>query len=71
MASITDEITKLNLSSTLIKKLSTKNIHTISDIWFLKRKNLKDLGFSDREINSIIISLQLEGLDLNKKIYDK
>lgn len=71
MASITDEINKLNLSSTLKKKLLSNNFRTINDVWLLKRKDLKNLGFSDCEINSIIISLQLEGLDLNKKIYDK
>lgn len=71
MASITDEINKLNLSSTLTKKLLSNNFCTINDVWLLKRKDLKNLGFSDCEINSIIISLQLEGLDLNKKIYDK
>ena len=33
-------------------------------------KKLKEIGFTDSEIKSIIIALQLEGLDLNKKKYD-
>jgi len=70
MSNITDDITKLNLSSSLIKKLKSNNIEKISDIWILSRKDLKNMSLSDKEIKSIIISLQLIGLDLNKKIYD-
>ena len=70
MLSIEDNISKLNISKSLAKKLEEKGKKVIGDIWILKRKDLKSLGFNDREIKSIIISLQLEGLDLNKKIYD-
>ena len=35
----------------------------------LKRINLKTLGFTNDEIKEIVISLQLIGLDLNKKKY--
>lgn len=70
MLSTTDEITKLNLTCPIIKKLKENNINIINDLWILKRKQLKDLGLTDKEIKSIVISLQLEGLDLNKKIYD-
>lgn len=70
MLSTTEEITKLELTSSITKKLLSKNITTINDIWVLKRKDLKELGLTDKEIKSITISLQLEGLDLNKKIYD-
>lgn len=70
MLNVTDEITKLNLSANLINKLKGNKINTLNDIWVLKRKDLKNLGLTDAEIKSIIISLQLEGLDLNKKIYD-
>ena len=66
----TDNITKLNLTTNLTKKLYDNNINTINDIWILKRKDLKNIGLTDKEIKSIIIALQLEGLDLNKKIYD-
>ncbi len=70
MFSIEDSISKLKISKSLVKKLEEKGKQKIGDVWILKRKDLKNLGFNDREIKSIIISLQLEGLDLNKKIYD-
>ncbi len=50
---------------------SKNNINFIKDLWILKRKNLKDIGLNDTQINSIIIKLQLHGLDINKKIYSK
>ena len=70
MSSVNDNIDKLNLSSKITNKLKENNINIINDLWILKRKQLKDLGFTDTEIKSIIISLQLPGIDLNKKIYD-
>lgn len=70
MYSINDDIINLNLTSSLTKKLKSLNLNIINDIWILKRKDLKEKGLTDSEIKSIIISLQLEGLDLNKKIYD-
>ena len=70
MLSIENELSKLNLSLKIIEKLNNKKIFKIKDVWILKRKELKELGFSDSEIKSIIIALELEGLDLNKKIYD-
>lgn len=70
MHNITDDIQKLNLSSPLTTKLKEKNLKTINDVWILKRKELKNIGFTDPEIKSIVISLQLEGLDLNKKKYN-
>ena len=70
MKNITDDIKSLNFTSTLTKKLNNLNIRVINDLWILKRKDLKEKGLTDSEIKSIIISLQLEGLDLNKKIYD-
>lgn len=50
---------------------SKNNINFIKDLWVLKRKNLKDIGLTDTQINSIIIKLQLHGLDINKKVYSK
>ena len=50
---------------------SENNINFIKDLWILKRKNLKEIGLNDTQINSIIIKLQLHGLDINKKIYSK
>lgn len=71
MCWIEDKIEKLIISTKLKEKLSLSKIKTIKDLWQLKRKDLKNSTFTDQEINELIIALQLEGLDLNKKIYDK
>jgi len=63
------DISKLSLSKELINKLKDKELNYIEDVWVLKRINLKTLGFTNDEIKEIIISLQLIGLDLNKKKY--
>jgi len=70
MLSIEEEVKKMNLSKKVIDTLNKNNIIYIKDLWVLKRKDLKGLSLTDKEIKSIIIALQLEGLDLNKKIYD-
>ncbi len=66
---VEEDIKILKLPEGLIKKLREENLNKVSDVWLLKRKELKTLSFTDSEIKSIIISLQLRGLDLNKKIY--
>lgn len=63
-------IDTLNLSSNLVNKLKEHNINIVKDVWVYTRKKLKEIGFTDSEIKSITIALQLEGLDLNKKKYD-
>ena len=63
------DISKLSLSKELINKLKDKGLNYIEDVWELKRINLKNLGFTNEEIKEIVISLQLIGLDLNKKKY--
>ena len=67
---LANTIDTMNLSSKIIQKLQENNFNTIEELWKTNRKNLKTLGFTDSEIKSIIIALQLEGLDLNKKKYD-
>ncbi len=62
-------INNLSLSKDLILKLNESNIKYIEEVWVLKRSELKSRGFTNEEINNIIISLQLIGLDLNKKKY--
>lgn len=62
-------INNLSLSKELILKLNENNIKYIEEVWVLKRSELKSRGFTNEEINNIIISLQLIGLDLNKKKY--
>ena len=63
------EIKTLGLSNSINKKLNDSNIILIKDLWVYNRQSLKKIGFTDREIQSIIIKLQLIGLDLNKRKY--
>lgn len=58
-----------NLNNKIIKILKDNNINTVYDLWNLARKDLKKMGLNDADINTVIIKLQLMGLDLNKKIY--
>jgi hypothetical protein len=62
-------IEKLDIKDNVIDKLKLHNVFFVKDIWYLKRKNLKDFNLNDNEINHIIIKLQLNGIDLNKKVY--
>ena len=70
MNCIADKIDTLKLSKNINKILKENNIIYIKDLWILNRKKLKEIGLIDKEIKDVIISLQLQGLDLNKKIYD-
>ena len=62
-------INSLSLDKDLILKLKELNINNVEDLWSLKRSDLKSKKFTNDEINKIIISLQLIGLDLNKRKY--
>lgn len=62
-------IEELKLKTTITDKLRIHNINLVKDIWELKRKDLKNIELNDNEINQIIIKLQLNGIDLNKKVY--
>ena len=68
MSILDNSINLLELDSNINKKLFTNNISLVKDLWLLNRSNLKEMNFNSNEINKIIISLQLKGLDLNKKI---
>ena len=59
----------LKLTNDILNKMNKNNIRSIEDVWILKRTDLKQMGFSNEEINLIIIEHELLGLDLNKKIY--
>ena len=62
-------IEELQLNNKILSKLKENNIMVIKDLWKMKRKELKQLGFSDSEISQIIIKLQLHAIDLNKRVY--
>ena len=63
-------IDNIMLSDSIIKKLKLYNINKLEDIWILKRNDLKKLDLSVEDIREISVKLQLNGLDLNKKIYN-
>ena len=66
---VNDKITKLGIDDYIIKIFNNNDIVTIDDLWSLKRKDLKEMDFSSEEINHIIIKMQLNGIDLNRKKY--
>jgi hypothetical protein len=63
------DLTYLILDSKIIELLNNNNINNINDLWGLTRKDLKNLKISDKDIHNIIVQLQLNGLDLNKRKY--
>ncbi len=64
-----ENVNTLHLDSIIIKKMLANNIMTIEDLWKLKRKDLKELNFTDSEINKIVICLELYGIDLGKRVW--
>lgn len=66
-----DKISKLELDFDIVHLLDENNIISIKDLWMNDRNSLKNMGFSDVEINKIKIKMQLYGLDLNKKVYSR
>ncbi len=63
------KIEVMNLDKKLSDKLKENNIVNVRDLWVKKRKDLKTMKLSDVEINKVIVQLQLNGYDLNKKKY--
>ena len=63
------DLSFLKLDSSVIEILNNNNINVINDLWCLNRKDLKALKISDKDIHNIIVKLQLNGLDLNKRKY--
>lgn len=59
----------LNVDKSIESKLKDNNISFVKELWVLKRKDLKSINFTDKEINDIVVKLQLNGYDLNKKRY--
>ena len=65
------DIDALKLESNTLKLLRANNINFIQDVWVLKRKDLKSIGLKDSDINTLVVKMQLFGLDINKKVYSK
>ena len=66
---LNSDISVLGLDNKILDKLRSSKLNLVNELWVLGRKDLKDLSLSDSEINQIIIKLQLNGIDLNKKVY--
>lgn len=60
---------ELNLEKSTIQILNENNIFNIKELWCQNKTGLKQIGCTPNQIKEIIISLQLNGLDLNKKKY--
>ena len=58
---------KLDKEITII--LNNNNIITIKDLWNQNRNYLRKIGLLNNQIKDIIIKLELNGIDLNKKTY--
>ena len=63
---IEKNISILKLGRDVIEKLLKNNIDTLLKLCNVTRIQLSNLNFSKTEINEIIVSLQLLGLDLKK-----
>lgn len=61
----------IDLNDKTLDILKENKIYTIENLWHLKRKDLKEMKITESEINKIIITLELQGMDLNSKIYEK
>jgi hypothetical protein len=69
--SLNDFINEMGIDLEIIKKLNGNQVYVVKDLWSLKRQDLKRMGVTDCQIKSIIIKMQLYGIDLNKRIYNK
>ncbi|MFA5603560.1 MAG: hypothetical protein WDA12_01735 [Bacilli bacterium] len=66
-----DDIRELEIDDQIIVKLKQNNIYIVDELWELKENDLKEIGINMSEINHVRIKLQLQSLDLNKKMYKK
>ena len=62
------DIIYLNLDKKISNVLKQNNINKINDLWSHNRKNLKDIGMTDSDIKEITIKLELNGLELNRRL---
>ncbi len=65
---LNNDITYLNLSNNISKVLKQHNILKVNDLWSKNRRNLKEIGMNDKDIKEIVIKLELNGLELNKRL---
>ena len=58
------EIDILKIDKDIIEVLVNNNINTVYKICNCSRMELSNMGLSNNQINKVIISVQLQGLDL-------
>jgi hypothetical protein len=63
-----ENLDRLDLNEEVSNILEENNISKIKDLCCLSKANLKGFGIDDSDIKHLAIKLQLNGLDLNKKI---
>lgn len=63
-----ENLDRLELGGEISTILKENNIFRIRDLCCLSKSNLKEFGIDDSDIKHLVIKLQLNGLDLNKKI---
>ncbi len=66
---INDSVEKLKLNSKICAKLRYNEIDTIEKLCQHTRKELKSLDLVQEEIQTIIIKLQLQGLNIKDNEY--
>ena len=59
-----NNITTLSINKKILKVLNNNGIETIKDLCKWSRMDLADKGLENSEIKDIMITLQLNGLDL-------
>lgn len=60
------DVKNLKIRKAIIDKLKKNDIHTILELCNNSRMDLSEKDFIKEEVNEIIITLQLLGLDLKK-----
>lgn len=60
------EVEALNLNNGIKQKLINREIASVFELCNYSRMELSDLDFNNEEIKDIIISLELQGLDLKR-----
>ncbi len=60
------EVEVLNLNKGIKEKLINREIGSVSELCNYSRMELSELDFNNEEIKDIMISLELQGLDLKR-----
>lgn len=64
---IKNDLIYIDIDKNIINRLNKMGINTIEELCKTNRKTLNKYGFNTKQINHMIIKLQLVGLDLSRK----